>query len=221
MDQITLRAEAGRETGTRSSRRLRREGNVPATLYGLGFDAMAVAVDRRELHAALHTEAGLNALLNIDVGKSSHLAVVREIQRHPVRGEITHVDLIKISLDVAIEAEVGIEFIGTPVGVTEGGIVDTQHNSVMVRCLPTSIPSHIPADIEGLNIGDIFTVAMLTPIEGVEIISDSDMPLASVVIPAALLVEEAGEAEEGEEGEPTARADEADETGDGDAEEDA
>ncbi len=215
MDQITLRAEAGRQTGTRPSRRLRRQGNVPAIVYGRGIDAINVAVDRRELYAALTTEAGLNALINLEVGKDVHLAVAREVQRHPVRGEITHLDFIKISLDEVIEAEVGIEFIGIPTGVGEdGGIVETLHTSVMVSSLPTAIPSHIPAYIESLGVGDTFTVAMLDAIEGVEILSDPDMPLATIVIPAILVVEEPEEALEGEEvleGEEAAEGEETDE----------
>jgi len=199
MEQITLRADTGRETGTRPSRRLRREGNVPATIYGRGIDAITVAIDRRELYAALTTEAGLNALITVEVGKDEHLAVAREIQRHPVRGEVTHLDFVKISLDEAIEAEVTIEFVGIPAGVRdEGGIVETVSNSIMVSALPTAIPSSIPAEIEELGIGDTFTVGMLTGIEGVEILSDLDMPLATIVIPAALLAEEP-EVEEGDE----------------------
>ena len=205
MDQITLRAETGRETGTRPSRRLRREDKVPATVYGRGIDAITVAIDKRELYAALTTEAGLNALITLEVGKDEHLSVAREIQRHPVRGEITHLDFIRISLDEAIEAEVAIEFIGIPAGVSdEGGIVETVNTSVMVRALPTDIPASFPAEISELEIGDTFTVAMLAEIEGVENLSDPDMPLATIVIPAALLVEEAVEEEEegleGEEG---------------------
>ena len=205
MDQITLRAETGRETGTRPSRRLRREGRIPATIYGRGIDAMTIDVDGRELYAALTTEAGLNALINLEVGKEEHLAVAREVQRHPVRGEITHLDFVKISLDEAIEAEVGLEFIGTPAGVREeGGIVETVNTSVMVSALPTAIPSSIPAEISELGIGDTFTVGMLPELEGVEYLADPDMPLATIVIPAALLVEEPAADEElleGEEGE--------------------
>jgi large subunit ribosomal protein L25 len=201
MDQITLRADAGRQTGTRPSRRLRRQGRVPATIYGQGIGAINVAVDQRELHSALTTDAGFNALINLEVGKDTHLAVAREVQRHPVRGEITHLDFIKISLDVAIEAEVGIEFIGIPVGVTDdNGIVETLHTSVMVSSLPAAIPSHIPAHIEELGVGDTYTVAMLAPIEGVEILSDPDMPLATIVIPALLVVEEPEAAAEEAEG---------------------
>ena len=206
MDQITLRAETGRETGTRPSRRLRREDKVPATVYGRGIDAITVAIDKRELYAALTTEAGLNALITLEVGKDEHLSVAREIQRHPVRGEIIHLDFVKISLDEAIEAEVAIEYVGIPAGVRdEGGIVETVNTSVMVRALPADIPSSFPAEIGELEIGDTFTVAMLPDIEGVENLSDPDMPLATIVIPAALLVEEVVEEDEeglleGEEG---------------------
>ena len=210
MDQITLRADTGRETGTRPSRRLRREGNVPATIYGRGIDAITVSIDRRELYAALTTEAGLNALITVEVGKEKHLAVARELQRHPVRGEVTHLDFVKISLDEAIEAEVAIEFVGDPIGVREeGGIVETINNTVLVTALPTAIPSSIIAEIEDMAIGDTFTVAMLPETDGVEILAEADMPLATISIPAALLVEEPEveegdellEGEEGEEGE--------------------
>jgi large subunit ribosomal protein L25 len=159
---------------------------------------MTVAVDRRELYAALTTEAGLNALINLEVGKDEHLAVAREVQRHPVRGEIIHLDFVKISLDVAIEAEVAVEFVGIPIGVREeGGIVETVNTSVMVSALPADIPSSIPAEIGELNVGDTYTVTMLPEFEGVEYLSDPDMPLATIVIPAAVLVEEV--VEEGEE----------------------
>jgi len=186
-----------------------------ATVYGRGIDAITVAIDRRELYAALTTEAGLNALITLEVGKDEHLSVAREIQRHPVRGEITHLDFVRISMDEAIEAEVAIEFIGTPIGVRdEGGIVETVNTSVMVRALPADIPSSIPAEIGDLDIGDAFPVAMLPEIDRVEYLSDPEMPLATIVIPAALLVEEpveedeellegeeAAEGEEGAEGE--------------------
>jgi len=92
MDQITLRADTGRETGKRPSRRLRREGIVPATIYGRGIDAITVSIDRRELYAALTTEAGLNALITVEVGKEKHLAVARELQStwpSPVNSSVT------------------------------------------------------------------------------------------------------------------------------------
>ena len=114
-----------------------------------------MAVDRRDLYAALHTEAGLNALINLQVEGEEYLTVAREVQRHPVRGDIIHLDFIRISLDENIEAEVPVEFTGIPVGVREAkGIVETVHASVVVSCLPTAIPSHITIDISELRIDD-------------------------------------------------------------------
>ena len=208
MDQVKLRAETGRDIGSRPARRLRREGLVPAVVYGRGADTVSVAVDKRDLYQALTTEAGANVLINLEVGKEKLLTVAREVQRHPVRNEITHLDFIRISLDEAIQADVGIEFIGTPIGVREdGGIVDTITTSVTISALPTAIPSSIQADISELGVGDTIFVGALPALEGVEMLTDPDTPLASVVIPAAVEAavseeeELEGELLEGEEGE--------------------
>jgi large subunit ribosomal protein L25 len=108
MDQVSLRAEVRTEFGSRIGRRLRQTGAVPAVLYGRGVEAMNVAVDRRQLYAALHTEAGTNAIINLEVTgtKKPFLTVAREVQRHPVRGDISHLDFISISLSEEIHAEV-------------------------------------------------------------------------------------------------------------------
>ena len=106
MDQVTLRAQPRAEFGTRPSRRLRRQGLVPATVYGKSIEAVSITVDRRELYSALHTEAGRNALLNVEIeGGDQVLAVAREVQHHPVRGDVIHLDLIEISLDEKITVE--------------------------------------------------------------------------------------------------------------------
>lgn len=215
MDQVTLRAETGREHGSRPTRRLRREGKVPAVVYGRGTDTVSIAVDKRALYQVLHTESGANVLINLEVGKQKLLTVAREVQRHPVRGDITHLDFIRISLDEPIEAEVAIEFVGTPAGVRdEGGIVETVNTSVMVKALPTDIPTSIEANIADLWVGDTLMVAELPPLEGVEILAEPDMPLATIVVPAALVVEvpeEELEAEELLEGEELEEGEEAEE----------
>jgi len=160
-----------------------------------------VAVDRRDLYTALHTEAGLNALINLQVEGEDYLTVAREVQRHPVRGDIIHLDFIRISLDENIEAEVPVEFTGIPVGVREAkGIVETVHASVVVSCLPTAIPSHITIDISDLRVGDSARVADLPELPGVAYVTDSDHLLVMCVIPAAAQVEVvAAAATEGEE----------------------
>ena len=199
MEQVSLRAETGRTLGSRPSRRLRREGAVPAVVYGRGLEPVSVAVNRRDLYGALHTEAGLNALINLEVGKDAFLTVAREIQRDPVRGEIVHLDFLQISLDETIQAEVGIEYLGEPAGVVEGGIVETVRTSVMIEALPTAIPSSIALDISGLSIGDSASVVDLPELEGVSYVDDPESTLVTVTVPAAVEAEE--EALEGEEGE--------------------
>jgi len=120
--EVTLRAETGRTLGSRPTRRLRRTGRVPAVLYGRDLESRAIAVDRRELYGALHTEAGLNALISLDIdGTDQHLTMARAVDRHPVRGEIIHVDFVTISLTETTRVEVILELQGDPVGVREGG----------------------------------------------------------------------------------------------------
>jgi large subunit ribosomal protein L25 len=187
MDQVTLRAEARTDSGSRPAKRLRRRGLVPAVVYGRGLDPLSVTVSARELYSALHTEAGANALINLEVGgEDSVLTVAREIQRHPARGEISHLDFIKVSLDEAIEAEVGVEFVGEPIGVRdEGGIVEAIEVSVTIEALPTQIPSSIRLDISGMGIGDTLTIADLPEIDGVTYVADPERPLVSVLVPRA------------------------------------
>ncbi|MCP3996055.1 MAG: 50S ribosomal protein L25 [bacterium] len=221
MEQVTLRAQPRVVFGTRPSKRLRREGLVPATVYGTDANAKSITVDGRELYSALHTEAGRNALINVDIeGDEKVLAVAREVQRHPVRGEVIHLDLIQISLDTAISAEVGVEYIGTPIGVREdGGFVEAIAGTVNIEALPTAIPGSIVMDIEGLYTGDTLKVSDLPEIEGVVYTDDLDRPLVTVLMPrieeeVAVLTEfdEDGEpiepTEEGEEGEVEAAAEE-------------
>lgn len=203
--EVTLRAEAGREPGSRSSRRLRRQGMVPAVIYGKDLEPVSVAVDAHDLYVALHTEAGVNALINLETeGGEPHLTMAREVQRHPVRGEITHVDFVTISLTEKTQVEVAIELTGESAGVREGGIIETIRNIINVSALPTDIPQSIVVDISELAIGDTLRISDLPAIEGVEYLGDADDPVVTVVTPAAVEVEEEIEeegAEELEEGE--------------------
>lgn len=200
MDQVSLRAETGRETGSGPTRRLRAAGMVPATVYGRGIEPITVAVGQRDLYGALRTDAGLNAIINLEVDGSEYTTIAREIQRHPWRGEILHLDFLQISLDEAIESEVAVEFTGTPAGAIDGGIVESVQTSVVISSLPTAIPSSIAVDISELGVGDSLKVADLPEIDGVEYVSDPESTLVTVQIPAAVVAEEAvGELEEGEE----------------------
>ena len=209
MQQEELRAQPRAETGSRPARRMRRQGRIPAVVYGTDLETLSISVDQRDLNATLRTEAGLNALINVVVdGGDEVLTVAREIQRDPVRGDITHVDLIQVSLETEIEAEVRLDYVGTPIGVREeAGFVEAIETSVMIVALPTAIPPSIEIDINDLNIYDTLKVSDLPEIEGVTYTTDIDRPLVTVLPPAVEeepepeLVE-GEELEELEEGEP-------------------
>jgi large subunit ribosomal protein L25 len=216
MQQETLRALKRTGSGSRPARRMRRDGQIPAVVYGKGVDTQAVAIDRRALYGVLHTDAGFNAIINLDIeGGESILTVAREVQRDPVRGDITHLDFIKVSLDIEIEAEVGIEFVGTPLGVKEdGGFIETVETSVMLMALPTAIPTSIEVDISDLGIGDTLKVADLPELDGVTYTTDADRPLVTVLLPTVIeeeVPEDLLEGEEGAEGEEGGESDESEE----------
>ena len=200
MQQETLSATKRTTQGTRASKRLRRGGRIPGIVYGTDIaEAHAILVAQRDLQAVLRTEAGLNALIEVDVEGEQILTVAREIQRDPVRGEITHLDFIQVSLDTEIEADVHVEYIGTPFGVLEEeGIAETLSASVTISALPNAIPTSIEVDIAHLALHDTLTVADLPAIDGVTYLADKDYPLLTVVTPAAEIVEEV-EPEEGDE----------------------
>ncbi|MXZ68937.1 MAG: 50S ribosomal protein L25 [Acidimicrobiia bacterium] len=210
MSNVILRAETGRQTGTRRSRRLRRRGMVPATMYGQGSKARSVAVSASDLRSALTTEAGLNAVINLQIGEETHTSLARQLQRHPTRGDIIHLDFLKISLTDEVEAVVAIELIGDQAAIREGGgILETIANTVTVRALVTAIPESIQADISGLGVGDTLRVSDLSAPSGVEYLDDPDQPILVVSLPAIAHTEEEDEEEEvdlalvGEDGEGT------------------
>jgi len=208
MAEITLPAATGRTTGTRPSKRLRGEGRVPATVYGLGSEAVSVSVDWRELRGALTTDAGLNALINLEVdGHASELTIVKDLQRHPIRRSVLHVDFLRVSRDVAIEVDVPVVLHGEAEEVTRNdGVVDHLLFQLTVRAKPGAIPNEISVDISGLEINASIRVGDLTLPEGVETDADPEEPIVIGQPPRVEEPEvaEGEEAEEGAEGEAAA-----------------
>lgn len=155
MPEITLPAELGRPVGSRSSGRLRAAGKVPGVLYGHGNEPVPVAVDARALRAALTTEAGLNALITLDMGGNSQLAMAKDIQRHPVRNTVSHVDFLAISRDEVVTADVPVVLVGEASDLLRAdGVVDQQLFNLTIHSKPGSIPHAIEIDISGLQVGD-------------------------------------------------------------------
>jgi large subunit ribosomal protein L25 len=190
MAEITLAAATGRTTGSRASGRLRAAGKVPATVYGLGEDPVVVAVDWRELRHALTGEAGLNALINLEVdGHQSELTIVKEMQRHPIKRNVLHVDFLRVSRDVAIEVDVPIVLTGEAEDVLRNeGVIEQVLFNLTISAKPGSIPNEIDVDVTDLHIGDSVRVGDLKLPAGVEAVGDPDDP---VVIAASAQVTEA------------------------------
>jgi large subunit ribosomal protein L25 len=168
MADITLVAESGRPTGTRPARRLRAGGRIPAVVYGTGIDPVPVTVGARELRAALSSPAGLNAVLHVQVDGSTYPTLARELQRHPVRGNVTHVDFQVVDLNVETHAEVTISLVGDAVEVHRGdGVVDQQMFSLTVLARPADIPAALELDISELTVGGALRVSDLALPRGV------------------------------------------------------
>lgn len=211
MSQVSLRAQAGRKSGSRESRRIRRGGEVPAVVYGTELDPIPVQVDSHDLHVALHTEAGTNAIINLEIeGGDTLTTMARVIERHPFRNEYRHVDFVTIDLSRKITAEVALHWVGTPEGVKEGGVFSPRRTHVQVQVLPTQIPQFIELDVSAVEIGGSLRIEDLPELEDIEYLEDPDAVVMSVTVPAAEIEEpepeeaellEGEELEEGEEGE--------------------
>lgn len=184
MAEIQLTAETGREPGSRSSKRLRREGKIPGVVYGHGADPVSVAVDARELRHALNTEAGVNALVNLSIDGTSQLTMARVLQRHPVRNTVTHVDFQVVRRDEVISAEVQFAIVGEATAVhNNDGVVDQALFALTVNATPSAIPQHIEVDISKMQIGDAIRVGDLKLPAGVT--TDVDPEEAIVVAQGA------------------------------------
>jgi large subunit ribosomal protein L25 len=196
MPDITLATEKRTELGSRPSGRLRRQGKVPAVVYGLDTDSVSITVPARELQHILAGESGANTLITLDVDGDSVLTLARQIHRHPTRGELVHVDFIRISRDIAVSAEIPVHLLGEPTGVRDGGLLEQLLFNLTVEAMPGNIPVAIEIDVAELNIGDQLRVEDLPLPEGVVTHAESDFVIAQVAAPRV-----ATEAEEGEEGE--------------------
>jgi large subunit ribosomal protein L25 len=196
MPDITLATEPRRELGSRPAGRLRRQGKVPAVVYGLGADTVSVTVPSRELQHILAGESGANTLITLDVDGESVLTLARQIHRHPTRGELVHVDFIRIRRDVAVSAEIPVHLLGEATGVRDGGLLEQLLFQLTVEAMPGNIPVSIEIDVSDLAIGDQLRVEDIPLPAGVETQAEPDFVVAQVAAPRVVT-----EAEEGEEGE--------------------
>jgi large subunit ribosomal protein L25 len=197
MAEFTLVAEEGRSIGSRPARRLRDEGRIPAVVYGNGVEPISVTVAARDLRAALNTDAGVNAVLSLEVGKTKLMTMARELQRHPVRNTVIHVDFQVVDPNREITSEVPITLTGEAIELHRAdGILDQQLFALPIRSRPSDIPPHLEVDISELVIGSAVRVSDIALPPGV--VTDLD-PESVVAAGQAPRVAEAAEVAEGEE----------------------
>jgi large subunit ribosomal protein L25 len=199
MAELTLVADAGRVTGSRPARRLRHEGKIPAVVYGPGVDPIPVSVSARDLRTVLSTDAGVNAVVTLRVDGKPFLTMARELQRHPVRGSVTHVDFQVVDPDREVSAEVAITLTGEAVELHRtDGVLEQHMFSLTIKARPADIPTHLELDISGLTIGSALRVSDLALPAKVTTDVDLDAVVVAGQAPRVQAEEVAGEGAEAE-----------------------
>ncbi|MBA6413026.1 50S ribosomal protein L25/general stress protein Ctc [Parahaliea sp. F7430] len=191
-DQFEINAELREDLGKGASRRLRRLANqIPAIIYGGNKEPLPLSIIRKDLEKQLEDEIFYTQVLTINIGKKKEKAILKDLQRHPARNDVTHVDFMRIEDDVELKIFVQIHFLNEescPGVKLEGGMVQYHETEIEVLCLPADIPDYIELDMKDMNIGDIVHLSELKLPEGVTSVAlalgeDHDLAIASVVAP--------------------------------------
>jgi large subunit ribosomal protein L25 len=191
----TLNVERRETTGKGVARKIRAAGHVPGVVYGRGGDPVKISVDARELFHTLHTDAGMNVLVELEMDGGRVLAMPREVQRDHIRGVFKHVDFIRIARDEKITVEVPVVLVGESVGVKEGGVVEHHLWTLQIEAFPQDVPTSVEVDISGVGLHEAFKVSQLAFPDTVTILSEPDETIVSVVPPQVRkVVEEEAEA---------------------------
>jgi len=202
---MQLSSEIRTQTGKGSARKLRSTGKLPAILYGPETDPIMLTLDCTELRKALKGKSAETVLLNlrIDSGKKgqSKKVMIKEIQKDPVERDYLHVDLFEISLKKELEVDIPIHLVNTPIGVSEGGILQHVRREVKVSCMPDDLVDKIDVDVSGLDIGQSLHIGDISFPSGLKSLEDVDVTIVTVVAPAKVAEEEEVEEVEEIEGE--------------------
>ncbi len=201
MEQIQIEAKPRQETGKEAARRLRNEGLIPVVVYNKGKRSIPLAISGVDLIYALHTSAGENVIMNLNIKKGKEFqkktVIIKDIQYHPIKGNILHVDFDQISLSQNITVKVPIDIKGEAIGVKrDSGILEHILWEVEVECLPTKIPEKIEVRVDDLEIGDVIHVKDLKVEEGVRILNEPEETVVVIEPPRKMIEEEKPEEEE-------------------------
>jgi large subunit ribosomal protein L25 len=219
MSETVLTATSGRATGSANARRQLATDSIPAVVYGMGMDPISISVPRRDLRKALSGSAAMNTILDLDIDGTLYPAIVKDMQRDPVRRTVRHVDFIQIDLSAEITVFVPIRLEGHAKAVSdEGGLVDLNRNELEISTTPRDIPDEIVIDVSGLDMDSTITIGDLDLPAGVTAIGEDDWAVVTVLTMRTPVLDEedaaAAEAAEIAEGEAA-------EGGDADADADA
>ena len=213
MSETILNATTGRELGSSATRRLRAQEQIPAVVYGLGMDPLSVSVDRRELRQAVSGGSGLNTILDLTIDGTMYPSIIKDVQRHPVRLNITHLDFIQVDLNAEIVVSIPIQLTGESDEVNNNnGLIDQIMTELEVSTTPRNIPEEVIVDVSSMDMDSTIHVEDLDLPAGVTATADPERTVVAVsIMRTPVLDEEAAEAEaaaleaaEGEEGETAA-----------------
>jgi large subunit ribosomal protein L25 len=178
----TLVATPGRASGSAEARRIRREEKIPAVIYGQGMEPVSVIVDRRDLRLALSGAAGTNTILEIKVDGNVYPAVVKELQRHPVRRTVAHVDFLRINMSEELTIAVPVRLVGEAKAVlSEGGLVDATQDTIDIVTTPANMPSEINVDVTAMQPGDVIRLGEIVLPKGTRALGDADLPIVTAI----------------------------------------
>ena len=209
MSETVLLAESGRTPGSASARRLRTEDRIPGVVYGHGMAPLSLSVGRRDLRVALSGAAGMNTILDLTVDGEVYPTLVKDIQRHPVKRNVQHIDFIQVNLNEEVHVNVRVRLVGEAKAVeAEGGLVDLTMNELEVITTPRNIPDEIVVDVTEMDMDTTIRVSDIPLPAGVTAAADPEYPVVTILTmrtPVLDAEEEAAaeaalEAADGEEG---------------------
>lgn len=186
MNQVSLKARQRTDTGKQVAKSLRRDGALPAVVYGSGESSTPLTLDYREFESLLRKTRGESVVINLEIeGMEDKKALLRDIQRDFLRNQLLHADFQQIRMSDRITTEVSLVMIGEPIGVTrDGGVLDQSLRVVEISCVASEIPEHLEVDISELGMGDTIHISDLS-FENVEIVTDGEVAVVSVLTPMA------------------------------------
>lgn len=178
----TLVATTGRSSGSAASRRLRRDEKIPAVIYGQGMTPISIIIERRDLRLALSGAAGSNTILDISVDGKMYPAVIKDLQRHPVRRTVAHVDFLSINMSAELTIAVPVHLVGEAKAViAEGGLVDASSDTIDIVTTPANMPSEISIDISNMKPGDVIRLSSIILPPGTRALGDPDLAIVTAL----------------------------------------